>query len=1060
MQSEGDIDSVTSEDEIPLERVHNTRGSSAGSTTGTQSEGDVDSITSEDKSALGRRCDSSEQRSGNSSESLLSGLPQDDRAEYFEDEDLNFGLEIAHYSVKEYLVSTRIRSSQERCFSLEPEVSHARLAHTCLTYLMHFSLAEPYVPEEPDRFPLVPYAERHWGYHYGLSADQFQLTEKALDFLNSHMWGFIIGTIGFYCTPSLGLSPALLYPAWLGIPRLVSALLDRNPHCMEVAESAMPLMTPLAAAVLQGHESVVDLLIRRGARIDESVVSNPGPDHVRLDRLSRRRRQFGGIVLALVKAGLPADAAAHFCYRTIKSCGLVSRKLENDTVFQALVSLLRDGKISRKSKNDLLLQFADLDVEPAIRALVNAGADLSHTDSFGRTAFIRNLRGGHRRTSLWAILIGDRGVSWTDSAGRTPLHLLSHVLLDKIQERAHFPKAVDWLITHGVPLDKQCTFAGNTAALQAAKVDNMGLVRCLLANKCDIHISDFEGNNLLMIVASSKHLRRGELLDYLVKNGADIYAENSAGWTMLDMAFLTFLELADTTNVRHLLRLFECYEVDLEALHGLVQSSATNAASKFHNSSPPAQSDSSSDSNSFILLGTLGMFNGDQIDMTQPRAFLDDTMKIASPKDPHWRGWRQQIWACALFVACMTMTWAEIQQMLSSASSFDADKRHIGLAAAALAFRGSSQVAERVLDYSPRFPFYSLSCQLYTGPLRIEQRMQSWYTPRMDLGPWEALFHTYVKKCSDAGAPYVWPFASRLSSRLRADVIDALLTKGADADMTWEQSGFGDYRNKWYHLENNCMLHHVTKEGDMAALRVLLSHGAMVDKVIGFPSASALENAASRNDCRMVKALIDARADVNAEVNRGAIFAAAFSWPGPGRLGALTLLEEAGANLDVQDDKGTTPLHHACRLGHDAAIVEYLIAKEADQTVQDGMGLTPLLVAARNGQQEVMRVLLEKGSASLNSADRRGNGLLHHAASAGQLETVQWLIDRGINRNMTNLEGLTAFGLVRRLLGQVFKFPRLHEHLRFSSWLSPYGRCERWKLQEVAAYLSFVNAVK
>lgn len=75
---------------------------------------------------------------------------------------------------------------------------------------------------------------------------------------------------------------------------------------------------------------------------------------------------------------------------------------------------------------------------------------------------------------------------------------------------------------------------------------------------------------------------------------------------------------------------------------------------------------------------------------------------------------------------------------------------------------------------------------------------------------------------------------------------------------------------------------------------------------------------------------------------------------------------EAGDDVNLLGDNGTTPLIEAARQGH-ADVVEVLLAGGAEAFLKDGEQETALLKAAANGHRDVCALLV-----SLASDDERG----------------------------------------------------------------------------------------
>ncbi|PIB00559.1 Vegetative incompatibility protein HET-E-1 [Cercospora beticola] len=74
---------------------------------------------------------------------------------------------LAHFSVQEYLESTRISQSRANAFHLEKGRDHRILNHSCLAYLDYYSGCDERLSEKRDleTFPLLEYTAKSWYYH-------------------------------------------------------------------------------------------------------------------------------------------------------------------------------------------------------------------------------------------------------------------------------------------------------------------------------------------------------------------------------------------------------------------------------------------------------------------------------------------------------------------------------------------------------------------------------------------------------------------------------------------------------------------------------------------------------------------------------------------------------------------------------------------------------------------------------------------------------------------------------------------------------------------------------
>ncbi len=81
-------------------------------------------------------------------------------------------------------------------------------------------------------------------------------------------------------------------------------------------------------------------------------------------------------------------------------------------------------------------------------------------------------------------------------------------------------------------------------------------------------------------------------------------------------------------------------------------------------------------------------------------------------------------------------------------------------------------------------------------------------------------------------------------------------------------------------------------------------------------------------------------------------------------------LIDAGADVNVRNKYGATPLQMASQNGH-TEIVKLLLAAKADVNAAHTNGLTPLWMASQNGHTEIVKLLLA-AQADANAAKTNG----------------------------------------------------------------------------------------
>lgn len=122
-----------------------------------------------------------------------------------------------------------------------------------------------------------------------------------------------------------------------------------------------------------------------------------------------------------------------------------------------------------------------------------------------------------------------------------------------------------------------------------------------------------------------------------------------------------------------------------------------------------------------------------------------------------------------------------------------------------------------------------------------------------------------------------------------------------------------------------------------------------------------------------------------------------------------------GANPNVKTKiSNVTPLHEAALRG-DSNTIEQLISYSAQVEAQDTCGLTPFFWVLTNSNQQVgihaARVLIAHGANIEQKID--GETALHRAVKLGATETVKFLVERGADVNAVDGKKRTALDLAR-----------------------------------------------
>ena len=172
-----------------------------------------------------------------------------------------------------------------------------------------------------------------------------------------------------------------------------------------------------------------------------------------------------------------------------------------------------------------------------------------------------------------------------------------------------------------------------------------------------------------------------------------------------------------------------------------------------------------------------------------------------------------------------------------------------------------------------------------------------------------------------------------------------------------------------------------------------------------------LVDAAERQDWVGVKTLLKEASPSVKQVQADGM--TALHWAAFWRdLKMVQALLEAGASVNASNEYRITPLSIACENG-EASVVRALLKAGADATIELPGGQTMLMIAARSGSPEVLTMLVDSGL-DVNKTERRGQTALMWASAAGTADSVGALLSHGADPNLRIKSGFTALHFAAR----------------------------------------------
>jgi ankyrin repeat protein len=237
----------------------------------------------------------------------------------------------------------------------------------------------------------------------------------------------------------------------------------------------------------------------------------------------------------------------------------------------------------------------------------------------------------------------------------------------------------------------------------------------------------------------------------------------------------------------------------------------------------------------------------------------------------------------------------------------------------------------------------------------------------------------------------------------RTCMLNSVLSGNTDIVQLFMDHGFSiDITNQW----GVTPLMYASIVGNKAVVEFLLENGADVT-AISNNGETALVWATIRMHFDIAELLMDKGLSYNDRNEHGATM---FFSAGKSPMEAVNYMIEHGANQNVEDSSGTTPLHIAAQRGN-TEVATYLIELGADVNKVNEHGWTPLKFSLWSEDTSMLELLLEKG-ATIEIIDAEcetgcqtyESSPLHLASRRGAADFMDILIDHGADVNIKNEE--------------------------------------------------------
>ena len=376
-------------------------------------------------------------------------------------------IRLAHFSVKEYLVSKRIRFGKASIFGIADVDVHCFIAEICLLYILHYdqSGSKTISPKDLGTFPILQYACKFWYIHRNLISVE---SWKAID--------------------------PIIFKLFLSDTALLSWLRVHRPDKPREKpfEILNDTISPLYHASNIGLETVVRLLIDAKADVNAKNISR----ETALMRAAANGHE--AVVRLLIEAKANVDAKDSYGWTALMSTAANGQ----EAVVRLLIEAQADVDAKDIARWTALMWAAANRHEAVVRLLIEAQADVDAKDIIRWTALMRAAANGHEAV-VRLLIEAKADVDAKDNNGRTALM--------KAAAKGH--EAVVRLLIE-VKADVEAKDSdGWTALMIAAANGHEAVVRLLIVAKADVDAKNSDGRTALMKAADNGHKASGAAAD-------------------------------------------------------------------------------------------------------------------------------------------------------------------------------------------------------------------------------------------------------------------------------------------------------------------------------------------------------------------------------------------------------------------------------------------------------------------------------------------------------------------------------------------------------------------
>ena len=474
-------------------------------------------------------------------------------------------VQFSHFSVKEFLISDRLGSSDGDIsrYHILPGPAHTILAQACLGFLLHLD-----VPTDWDigkDFPLARYAAQHWDDHARFE-NVTSYVKDGMQSLFDPDQHHLEAWLGIYniddpygdlpCPPN-----PLYYAAFLGFYGIVEHLVINHPRLINTVSGCDDF--PVIVALSNKHIRIAEFLLQHGGKLNMRGNFGLTPLQMSIDADWFRAEDMAGAASFLLRHGADVNVRDSEFSTPLHKATL---KTHVELVQLLLESGANVDARNRKGRTPLhvVLDITDKEQEHGdiIRLLLERGANVNARDNAGATPLL--LAASRGNACITQILL-EHGAhpNMKNNDGKTALHLaiecrsceMAQILLENNAQ----PNVVNkdgQTPLHAVLLERPFYFGCDPEIFIAS------FVRLLLECGANVNAQDKYNTTPLLLAVKQKMY---DIIRILLAHGAEPNVKNDGGKTPLHLLLELESNFSNDGNTPDLSRLLLDCGADVNA---------------------------------------------------------------------------------------------------------------------------------------------------------------------------------------------------------------------------------------------------------------------------------------------------------------------------------------------------------------------------------------------------------------------------------------------------------------------------------------------------------------